>query len=861
MKKVLSYLLAGAMLLSMAAPTFAADTDSRKIYVSAVNGDDTNNGTSMSQAVKTVEQAQVLARLSAQSEDKKIEIIFEEGVYELDSALTLTAEDSGVSADLPVVYRAYSGKEVSFTRAKKIDADKFTLTDNETIQEAVRGNVYEADISDFTALKGGLHEVLYQAGEMGEVAQWTGELEQVGKADGNDMAYTFHIPTEKIGIWTSDLTNVYASGWTTGWSHSIAAVKDIDATVTNANDGDKVVENTIYVPFYSDDTLQTLLNILPELDEQGEYYVDAANKKLYYYPLGGSLEDIYLADNRDPDNRWNGDTTAIVNMSGAEHIRFEGIDFFATGGRAFHMENCNDVVIYDTTMKAIGWEGVYATNTTSLKILSSTFSDMQSGVLSISGGTKSDLTASENEVVNCNIYDVAILYKTGISLAGVSGAAIYLNGVGTTVKNNEISYTPYMAISIDGNNHLIEGNRIRNAAAETFDNAVIYAGRSHLDRGTVIKGNYIFWDKTMEDYANIVNEHYVGVTADSDTQAIYFDDLQSGMTATGNVIYNMPRAFLLGGGRDNTVTDNAVIDCRRGVFHDVEGSYAEGYRTQHIDPEGTAGGNIYKEMSSFLASDYDEAAWTDAYGDAFTTLVSDFTTYKTGYDALEKDEDGNAVDQDAKLALLAVYGKVKNSTMENNLYTGPWAQSWDWNDSYDVRSVWAANNNTTVDTYVKPWYNQISPSLDFADFNALANATAVGKTEQMYSGILSSDSLAGVSIDETTYDITIANAEDGVPTSTAEMGIGVDTYQATVDTNEVDASDSNRFTAIVAIYNGDGVLKAVQMQDEVFLYNGQTEDITIDVPEDADSTWTGKLMLWNVATMRPILEEVYQLAN
>ena len=53
--------------------------------------------------------------------------------------------------------------------------------------------------------------------------------------------------------------------------------------------------------------------------------------------------------------------------------------------------------------------------------------------------------------------------------------------------------------------------------------------------------------------------------------AIYLDDQASGITVTGNTIYDVDRGVLIGGGRDNLVVDNSIRDARICIALDARG--------------------------------------------------------------------------------------------------------------------------------------------------------------------------------------------------------------------------------------------------------------------------------------------------
>jgi len=53
---------------------------------------------------------------------------------------------------------------------------------------------------------------------------------------------------------------------------------------------------------------------------------------------------------------------------------------------------------------------------------------------------------------------------------------------------------------------------------------------------------------------------------------IYIDDCDSGDTIEGNIFRRAGRAIMIGGGRDNIVQDNLVIDCPVGIQLDARGT-------------------------------------------------------------------------------------------------------------------------------------------------------------------------------------------------------------------------------------------------------------------------------------------------
>jgi parallel beta-helix repeat protein len=165
-----------------------------------------------------------------------------------------------------------------------------------------------------------------------------------------------------------------------------------------------------------------------------------------------------------------------------------------------------------------------------------------------------------------------------------------LNGVGQVVRNNEIHSGPHMAIRFEGNEHLIELNHIHDVVRDADDMAAIYAGRSWVSRGTVIRHNLL---RNISGYQG-------GTHLPS---AIYLDDGISGTVVEGNIILDVALGMMFNGGRENNVRHNLFIDNRRAMrYTSMETAYqtwaAMSWRT------------LWDEL---LAAPVDSSVWRAAY--------------------------------------------------------------------------------------------------------------------------------------------------------------------------------------------------------------------------------------------------------
>ncbi len=822
MKKVISALLAGAISLTMLMPAFAAEEESFKVYI-APYGDNSNDGTSLSSAVATLDRVQEIVRANKKS-DRKTEVIFYEGEYLLDEGFTLTSEDSGTEA-APIIYRPYENKTVTLSVAKKITADEFSISTNSEIAASAKGKVYEADLSAFSDLAGGTLDTLYSDYNMLSLSKYPNEgdnwsdtalsLSQYTETDDDGNVTVpdtsvYALPDEITGKLT-DKTDLLFEYKVNGYSYAIAQSSEITVT-----------DDTIKLP----NSVGYIMNTLYGVDSPGEYYIDTAAKKLYYYPVS-AIADTYIATGVDN----------VITLDGASNIKFENIDFFCGNNSAVSMTDSDNITIYDSVMKGFGANAIYTEKTTNLLVAGCSISDMKNGGIDISSYTRVTgnnisseqvtLTESNNIIRNCRVYDVGNLYKTGgaiINHLKVSGAAINIDGCGATVANNEVYDAPATGIWFSGNSHIIENNKVYNVIRDVWDAGAIYCGRSWVDRGTVIRNNYIYNEKSVADYTAVRAEYvYKGGT---DNAAIYLDDVQSGITVTGNVIYNMSEGLLIGGGSDNTISDNLIIGCRRGYWYDNQGM--GGWRVQHIDREWAYQGSIAKKLDNLLASsEYDENVWTSEY-DSFAGMLERFETFNTEDARIKADTTMTDTEKaTARSAALKALGTPTNVLLDNNICVGEWADLYGTGADYNLYML------------IESPVNQNTNSFD----------------------IITADA-AGISV-AGDYTITASGSglTDGLMTTTANAGVGTETYIPTYSSDEFEVNPSNSYTVVAAIYT-DGKMIGVEFAHKVHLYNGQAENIEITLPENtADGSYV-KLMLWDsVEGLKPLSQFTYTVGN
>ena len=186
--------------------------------------------------------------------------------------------------------------------------------------------------------------------------------------------------------------------------------------------------------------------------------------------------------------------------------------------------------------------------------------------MSLSGGDRKTLAPGHNFVVNCRLWRYSRwsrTYRPGVAI----------DGVGNRIAHCLIYDAPHNAILLSGNDHVIEYNEIHHVCLETGDAGAFYMGRDWTMRGNVVRCNY-FHD--LPPTQGLSGEPH-------EVMAIYLDDTASGTTVYGNVCVRASHGVMIGGGRDNLVTNNIFVDCRPAISLDARGI---GWAAKYLLPGG-----------------------------------------------------------------------------------------------------------------------------------------------------------------------------------------------------------------------------------------------------------------------------------
>ena len=487
------------------------------------------------------------------------------GIYRLSSTLALTAADSG-TATAPIIWRASPGAHVIVSGGRVI-ADWQPVADPAIaarLPVASRSSVLTADlraagVTDFGRIeqRGSPGLELFFNGRRMNRARYPNEgwlltagVPQTGakrfleglarekRFDGVPVGRHYGRITyagDRPASWAPD-AEIYAQGyWVWDWNDSFQRIESIDAARR---------ELTFAEPHhgygYAPHQRYRFLNVLEELDQPGEWYLDRKAGRIYFYPPAALTPDSVVVSEL---------AAPLVTLDQVSHVSLEGFTFEHSRGSGVVITGGEDCQIAGATFRELGGEALVIAGGQRHRVVSCDLHDLALGAIHVSGGDRATLTPSHHEILNNHIHDYSQWLRTG-------QYGIFFEGVGQHIAHNLIHDAPFEGLYQRGNDHVMEYNEVYRVCTETGDAGAIHTGRDFTWQGNVIRYNY---------WHDLKGPGLHGVIA------VYLDDFSCGYAIYGNVFYRAGRAVELGGGRDNTVTNNLFVDCAPAVHLDARG--------------------------------------------------------------------------------------------------------------------------------------------------------------------------------------------------------------------------------------------------------------------------------------------------
>ena len=529
--------------------------------------------------------------------DEGVTVEMRAGTYELARPFELTKEDSGTAAS-PIRYQARKDEEVRISGGRVITG--FTpVTDPAVlarIDEGARGHVLQADLKragvtdlgevkpapNWTYCEAGL-EVFFQDKPM-TLARWPNEgFAKIADVVGGAPHRIHGVPGDKLGIfvyegdrpkrWVGEKNIILDGYWFWDWANQRQRIETIDTEK-------RII--TLALPLhdygYRKGQWYFALNLLPELDAPGEWYLDRESGLLYFWPPA-PIEQGNVMVSVLP---------TLVNMKDVSHVTLAGMIFEGARGTAINIAQGTQAQIEGCTIRNDGSWAVNVGGGSKHAVIGCDIYATGDGGISMSGGDRKTLTPAEHLADNNHIHHysrIGRIYKP----------AIMMNGVGIHASHNLIHNAPHMAMGFGGNEHVIEYNEIHSVCYESNDAGAIYTGRDWTFRGNVLRYNYM---------------HHLCGFQGRGCNGIYLDDQMSSAQIYGNLFYKTIRPAFIGGGRDCTIENNIFVDCNPALHIDARGL-------------GWAKGGFEGMVNSLKSLPYKSEPWASRYPKLVNILDED----------------------------------------------------------------------------------------------------------------------------------------------------------------------------------------------------------------------------------------------
>lgn len=539
-------------------PTFSpAD----KTFWVAPEGSDTASGSEL-EPLKTFPEAVRRVELHRQQfPQESITVFFQKGVYPMEKPILVTGWKA--SSEKPIRFVSVEqdgavldgGQEISGW--EKLATSRFWQEASPEWKQRIRpeslSQIWMARTVDLAIptwgdpTELGKRMEFFGNGKPQTLARWPNDgFVQSGKALGETRKKTWNGEGSEEGIfeyleetpsrWTTEPDVRLFGYWFWDWAEGYASVEKIEPT-------EKKI--TLKKPFhnygYKNGFRYYATNLLCELDAPGEYFLDAEKGVILWIPPEGTNLDETVTTLSVLDAKY------MLSLAECEHVYLEGFHFRYGRDTAVLIQKGNHCVVIRCQVENFGRDAIHIYGGTENGVWNCEMRSLGAGGVTLSGGDRKTL-------IPCNHFLEESLVSQFSRVKRTYAPAVRLGGCGIRVAHNEFTDSSSSAISLGGNDFLIEYNRIIDVVKESDDQGGVDCWYNPTYRGVVIRYNY---------WSNIVGGTHCGAAG------IRLDDIISGFHIYGN-IFDHCGSHLFGGvqihgGKDNIVEDNLFYRCHAAI--------------------------------------------------------------------------------------------------------------------------------------------------------------------------------------------------------------------------------------------------------------------------------------------------------
>jgi len=520
------------------------------------------------------------------------------GTYCLDKTFKLETEDSGTERG-PIIYRAYRREPVRLVGGKRVtgfvpvtDPSILRRLPPEAHEHVLQIDLHAHSITNFGTVGpfgmrwprdgAGPVELFFDSTAM-TLARWPNEgFALVGETDNGKRSRTWHYDGDRPKRWLGE-QDIWMHGyWVHDYADSCRQVETIDTTnrtvtlVADKKNGGRAAQGKRYYA----------LNLLPELDRPGEYYIDRATGILYFWPPSPITQGEALVSLLH----------SVVYLKKTDYVILDHLTIEAARGDGVLVRDGHHNRVVGCAVRNTGQDGIRIRGGTDNAVLGCDIYDTGECGITLWGGDRKTLEPARHYAENNHIHRYARRKRT-------YRAAVTFKGVGSRASHNLIHNAPHCAFLTGGaNDNLIELNEIHSVARESGDVGAYYTYCDWTTRGNVVRHNFF--------------HHIRAPGSGGGSYVIYLDCGPSGTSIYGNVFYKLwKRAIWIGGGRDNTVENNVFVDCNLAV--QIKAVVAMKRYRNHSEEGGTLRRNLTRVP-------YTKPPWSTRYPHLVNILEDEF---------------------------------------------------------------------------------------------------------------------------------------------------------------------------------------------------------------------------------------------
>jgi hypothetical protein len=492
-------------------------------------------------------------------------VTLHEGTYGLKSSFVLAAEDSG-TAEGPVVFRVAEGESATLNGGVDLPAAAVQpVTDAgmyARLPEASRERVRMVDLAALGITVPAVPcapELTFRGVPM-TLARWPNAgyarlagPPEVANPDGTPRAAT----AEDGFLYTGDRPQGWREpreAWVHVWGNSWYTDRFKIGSIDTHRRHIKAAPPGGSRYGFPKGARYFCFNILEELDEPGEYYIDRQRGRLYLWTS---------ATVRDGDLWFSLPDAPLIVLNGAAHVHVENLALRQGRGDGLVVRGGADVTVKGCLVADFGGSGIVVEGGRRHTVCDCEVRHVGHSGIWLSGGDRRTLERADHVAENNHVHHYALwtyCYQPGILVGGGNYESL-LGSVGIRIAHNRIHDGPHNGILYWGNDLEIEFNDIYRVVMDSTDAGAIYTGRDFARRGSVIRHNYI---------------HHNGAGGPFGTMGVYLDDCAGGEQVVGNILQGLKQAVYMGGGTDTVCENNLFVDCDPAVHLDMRGMGDQG---------------------------------------------------------------------------------------------------------------------------------------------------------------------------------------------------------------------------------------------------------------------------------------------